>query len=77
MGLEVKEERVDINFALECDEAFCAGTAAVISPIGSIEHEGRVVDYGNVGEITLELYRRLTGIMDGSTEDPFGWTIEI
>ena len=77
MGLEVREERVDIDFALECDEAFCAGTAAVISPIGSIEHGEQVVNYGNVGEITMDLYRRLTGIMDGSSEDPFGWTVEI
>jgi len=53
------------------------GTAAVISPIGSIEHGESVVNYGNVGEITMDLYRRLTGIMDGSSEDPFGWTVEI
>ena len=77
IGLEVKEERVDIDFALECDEAFCAGTAAVISPIGSIEHGEKVVNYGDVGNITLDLYNRLTGIMDGSSEDPFGWTLEI
>ena len=38
MGLTVVEEKVGIEFALGCDEAFCAGTAAVISPIGSIQH---------------------------------------
>ena len=68
---------MEIDFALESDEAFCAGTAAVISPIGSIEHGEKVVNYGDVGNITLDLYNRLTGIMDGSSEDPFGWTLEI
>ena len=33
MGLTVVEEKVGIDFALGCDEAFCAGTAAVISPL--------------------------------------------
>ena len=77
MGLTVVEERVSIDFALSCDEAFCAGTAAVISPIGSIQHGEFEEDFGGVGDITLALYERLTGIMGGSLEDSFNWTVEV
>ena len=38
MGYEVVEGKVAADFAMEADEAFCCGTAAVISPIGSITH---------------------------------------
>lgn len=77
MGLTVVEEKVSIEFALGCDEAFCAGTAAVISPIGSIQHGEVEEDFGGVGDITLALYERLTGIMGGSLEDSFNWTVEV
>ena len=77
MGLTVVEEKVSIDFALSCDEAFCAGTAAVISPIGSIQHGEIEEDFGGVGDITLALYERLTGIMGGSLEDSFNWTVEV
>ena len=77
MGLEVREEKVPIDFALGCDEAFCAGTAAVISPIGSIQHGDVEENFGSVGRTTLALYDRLTGIMGGAIEDPFDWTLEV
>ena len=77
MGLTVVEEKVSIDFALGCDEAFCAGTAAVISPIGSIQHGEIEEDFGGVGDITLALYERLTGIMGGGLEDSFNWTVEV
>ena len=39
-GYEVREEKIDVDYALEADECFCVGTAAVISSIGKIEHGG-------------------------------------
>ena len=60
MGLTVVEEKVSIDFALSCDEAFCAGTAAVISPIGSIQHGEFEEDFGGVGDITPVSYTHLT-----------------
>ena len=35
-GMEVIETKVTAEFGMTADEAFCCGTAAVISPIGSI-----------------------------------------
>ena len=79
LGYEVQETKVDVNFAMTADEAFCAGTAAVISPIGSIEHGGEIANYsdGGIGMITQELYTALTDIMNGRVEDKFGWTPEV
>lgn len=74
-GYEVVEEKVDISFVLEADECFCAGTAAVISPIGAICHGDVCTTYCNnqVGAVTRELYDGLTGIQTQSLPDEFGW----
>ena len=76
MGYEVRETKVEIDFAMAADECFCAGTAAVISPIGSIEHGGEVANFsdGEVGPVTMEIYEALTDIMNGRSTDDFGWT---
>lgn len=74
-GYEVVEGRVKADFAVTADEAFCCGTAAVISPIGSVTLEGKKWIYGNgqPGEITMELHALLTGIQNETAEDVFGW----
>ena len=75
LGYKVVEEKVAADFVMEADEAFCCGTAAVISPIGSITHDGEKAVYGGgkPGPITVELYDALTGIQDETNEDVFGW----
>ncbi len=75
LGYNVVEGKVDVASALEADEAFCCGTAAVISPIGSITHEGTKVVYGDgkPGAITTQLYDALTGLQNETEEDNFGW----
>ena len=56
-------------------ECVCCGTAAVISPIGSItQGESKIVfGEGGVGAITRELYNALSGIQTEIAPDPFGW----
>ena len=78
-GYEVREEKIDVAYALEAEECFCVGTAAVISSIGRIEHGGRVVEYcgGKVGPIALELYECLTEIQQRRAPDEFGWTLAV
>jgi len=64
---------------MTADEAFCCGTAAVISPIGSITHEDKKVTYGDgtPGIMTTTLYDMLTGIQNEKEEDIFGWLHEV
>ena len=74
-GYEVIEEKVDIDFVLEADECFCAGTAAVISPIGAICQGEVCTMYCNneLVPVTKELYDALTGIQTQAAPDEFGW----
>ena len=78
-GYECREERVDVDDAFDADECFCAGTAAVVASIGSIEHGGRVVEYcgGEVGPITMEMYEALTAVQQRRAPDEFGWTVTV
>ena len=79
MGLEIEERRISVDEALSADEVFCAGTAAIIAPIGSINYQGKehVFSEGIVGNTTKELYDALTGIQFGTEKDEFEWMTEI
>ena len=79
MGLEVEERRISVDEALAADELFCAGTAAIVAPIGSINYKGKehIFCDGEIGEVTNELYKYLTGIQFGKSKDDFRWMTEI
>jgi branched-chain amino acid aminotransferase len=64
---------------MNADEAFCCGTAAVISPIGSITQgdSKKVYGDGSPGKVTTELYDALTGIQNETADDIFGWLHEL
>ena len=78
-GYEVREEKIDVEYALEADECFCAGTAAVVSSIGSIKHGKRVVEFSNggVGKITRDIYDSLVAIQEKRAPDRFNWLLEL
>ncbi|SFB11507.1 branched chain amino acid aminotransferase apoenzyme [Lentibacillus halodurans] len=61
------------------EEAFGAGTAAVISPIGELVQAGDHLEIndGKTGAIAKRLYDTLTGIQYGKIQDPFGWVEKI
>lgn len=60
-------------------EAFGCGTAAVVSPIGRLEYDNRVVEIGDgkIGDLTQKLYDTITGIQTGLLPDPFGWVVKV
>ena len=78
-GYEVREEKVDVSYAMDSDECFCVGTAAVVSSIGRIEHGERVAEFcsGDVGPVSMEMYEELTAIQQRRQPDNFGWTISV
>jgi branched-chain amino acid aminotransferase len=56
-------------------EAFACGTAAVITPLGTIRHPGgefRMGD-GGTGPVTAALRQSLVDIQRGRADDPYGW----
>ena len=76
LGLGAKEGDVYIDQLDQFKEAGACGTAAVISPIGGLEHNGKLhVFYSEteVGPVTKKLYDTLTGIQFGTVEAPEGW----
>ncbi len=61
------------------DEAFGTGTAAVISPVGTIGYKDMVmtINDGKMGKITGWLYNKLTGVQYGREADDFGWIVKL
>jgi len=79
LKMDVQEKYVSVEEALDADEAFCTGTAAVVSSIGSITFQGREKVYGafSVGPVTRKLYDLLTKIQLTEEEDRFGWVEKV
>lgn len=84
-GYKVSERRLSIEEVAEAadagklKEAFGSGTAAVISPIGELKWDEKVmtINNGEIGTISQHLYDTLTGIQWGKLPDLYGWTVEV
>ncbi|ACL02098.1 branched-chain amino acid aminotransferase [Desulfatibacillum aliphaticivorans] len=84
-GLPVSERHISIEEIFEAnengklEECFGTGTAAVISPVGELRYDERVITIRNneVGPLSQKLYDAITGIQFGEKEDPFGWIVPV
>jgi branched-chain amino acid aminotransferase len=80
-GLKVAERKISIDevIAAHADgrlkEIFGSGTAAVISPVGELNYDGRTyeVSGGQVGPLAHRFYDAITKIQYGAGEDVMGW----
>ncbi len=81
LGIEYEERDISYKeiFDETCTEAFCTGTAAVITPIASVtlEDKKRTFRNGEPGEVTKKLYKLLTGLQRLEIDDEFGWIMKI
>lgn len=81
MGVKVAERRVSIDevfaasMAGTLKEVFGTGTAAVISPVGSIHHNGAEIKINGFkpGALALKLYDAITSIQYGESADKYRW----
>ncbi|MFE9851257.1 branched-chain amino acid aminotransferase [Streptomyces sp. NPDC005576] len=81
LGYTSEEGRVSIDQWREdsangtLKEVFACGTAAVITPVGTVKSAGGEWTQGDgtPGEITLKLRDRLLDIQRGTAEDTHGW----
>ena len=76
MGLNPLRRPVDVEGIFTLREAGCCGTAAVITPVGSITWGDRKVVYGDgvtPQPVCQALYDRLTAIQLRDAEDKWGW----
>lgn len=80
-GLNVVERNITIDDVMAASldgslkEVFGSGTAAIISPVGSLHYKGQeiVVNGGKTGELSQKLFDDLQAIQFGYKEDTNGW----
>jgi branched-chain amino acid aminotransferase len=80
LNMEVIEGDVSIDELDKFAEAGACGTAAVITPIGGIEHNGKMHVFHSeteVGPVTKKLYETLYGIQMGDVTPPEGWIFKV
>jgi len=60
-------------------EVFGTGTAAVISPVGTLSYKGEefTIRGGRVGELSRKLFDEITGIQYGEIPDRYGWVHKV
>ncbi|MBB1244956.1 branched-chain amino acid aminotransferase [Streptomyces durbertensis] len=81
LGYETGEVRISTeewregNADGSITEVFACGTAAVITPVGSVKSNGAnwTVGDGQPGEITMRLREKMLAIQSGQAEDVHGW----
>jgi branched-chain amino acid aminotransferase len=84
-GLTVREEPYAIDqwradaISGHLTESFACGTAAVVTPVGSVtSDEGKfTIGAGGPGQTTQRLRDRLVAIQRGTAADPYGWVHRI
>ena len=84
-GVPVEERLLSVDELFKAaesgalEEAWCVGTAAVVSLIGALSWNGKdyPINDGKIGALSRRLYDELTGIQLGTKPDPFGWTCPI
>ena len=80
-GYKVEERKISISEVFEASangtlkEVFGSGTAAVISPVGLIQHNGHQIKIGDgiIGDFAQRLFDEITGIQYGNIEDQHDW----
>jgi branched-chain amino acid aminotransferase len=85
LGIPASEDRISVaDWRSGCEsgeitEVFACGTAAVITPVGSIKGSagGWTVGDGSPGPVSMRLREELLGIQFGHLADPHGWVYKI
>ncbi|WP_149535450.1 branched-chain amino acid aminotransferase [Siccirubricoccus phaeus] len=81
-GLKVTERPITIDEVMQAgrdgslQEMWGTGTAAVVSPVGTLGYQGEdvTINGGQTGALTQKLYDAITAIQYGRSNDPHGWT---
>jgi branched-chain amino acid aminotransferase len=85
LGIPATEGRISVSqwrdgcASGEITEVFACGTAAVITPVGSVDgaNGGWTIGTGEPGPVTMRLREELIGIQYGHKPDPFGWVHKV
>jgi branched-chain amino acid aminotransferase len=80
-NVKVSERKISIDEVAEAskkgvlNEVFGTGTAAVISPVGTLANDryNIVINENQVGELTTRLHKELSAIQNGTAPDKHNW----
>ncbi|MBN2683493.1 MAG: branched-chain amino acid aminotransferase [Bacteroidales bacterium] len=78
IGMKTERRPIPVEELASFEEAGACGTAAVISPIGSIMDDDTKQEFvyskdGQPGPWSIKLYHKLQAIQTGDEPDKFGW----
>ena len=85
LGIRAEEGKISADqWEAECasgelTEVFACGTAAVITPVGTVKSANGewTIGDGTPGPVTMRLREELVGIQYGQRPDPHGWVYKI
>lgn len=84
-GYNVNERMISIDEIMEryekneVIELFGTGTAAVISSVGKLKYNEKLLDFNmeEAGELGTKLYNEITSIQFGKIEDRYNWMLKV
>ncbi len=84
-GYKVSERKLAIDDIVEAydkgefKEMFASGTAAIISPVGTLRYKDNVMEINNneTGPVAQMLYDTIYGTQIGEADDEFGWIVKV
>ncbi|MBU0486111.1 MAG: branched-chain amino acid aminotransferase [Proteobacteria bacterium] len=84
-GLKVTEREISIDEIIAANargglqEIFGTGTAAVISPVGSLHYKDQdyTINGGKTGQLAQRLFDEMQAIQYGRQPDPYDWMIKV
>ena len=84
-GLEVREEPYSIaQWREEAEsgellETLACGTAAVVTPVGTVASPAGefTIGTGGIGQMAQKMREKLTGIQNGAVKDKHGWVMRV
>jgi branched-chain amino acid aminotransferase len=76
LGLRVQEGPLPIAEVMEAKEAWCTGTAAVISPVGSVTYKGKKKEFA-APDVSKKIYKLFDAILEGKEADKHGWVVDL
>lgn len=84
-NMKVEERLITIDEVVKgisqglISEVFGTGTAAVISPVGELSYldKSYIINNGEIGKVSKDMYDMITGIQTGAIDDPYGFRVII
>jgi len=80
LGLTVEKRQIAIDELDSFVEVGACGTAASITPVGSVTTDSKIYQFGSedcAGDVLTKLYNQIQGIQYGEIEDHYNWNYEI